>query len=133
MSPATLQPGSTRNESRIEKAAALTANCAIDKAKCPPPPSDEIDHQMKSARMAGIHSQVEKNKINSIGLQIAMLRSNEEVHVSVYGQEAYGRKFVGLLDKLPGLGTETTPLESELDSVGMSTPLGMSTPRANIT
>jgi hypothetical protein len=93
----------------------------------PPPPSNEIDHQMKSARMAGIHSQVEKNKIDSIGLQIAMLRSNEEVYVSVYGQEAYGRKIVGLLTKLPGLRTESTPLESDLDSVGMSTP------RANIT
>ena len=77
--------------------------------------------------MAGIHSQVEKNTINSIGLQIAMLRSNEEVYVSVYGQEAYGRKIVGLLNKLPGLRTESTPLESDLDSVGMSTP------RANIT
>ena len=56
-----------------------------------------------------------------------MLRSNEEVYVSVYGQEAYGRKIVGLLNKLPGLRTESTPLESDLDSVGMSTP------RANIT
>jgi hypothetical protein len=77
---------------------------------------------MKSARMAGIHLQVEKNKIDSIGLQIAMLRSNEEVYVSVYCQEDSGKNIVGLLNKLPGLGTESTPIKYDLDSVGMSTP-----------
>jgi hypothetical protein len=35
--PAMLKPSSTRKESKIEKAAALTANRDIDKAKHPPP------------------------------------------------------------------------------------------------
>jgi hypothetical protein len=56
-----------------------------------------------------------------------MLKSNEEVYVSMYGKEAYGRMIVGLINKLARLGTTSTALDSDLDSVGMSTP------RANLT
>jgi hypothetical protein len=89
---------------------------------------------MKTAQVARICLQVEKNKIGSIGLQIVMLRSNTEVYVSMYGQQMYVRMIVGLLNKSPGLGTRTSFDDNSgyyLDSEEGSEEVGMFTPRAN--
>jgi hypothetical protein len=80
--PTKLPPGIIHKESRIEKVAALATKRVVDKTKQPPTPINEMDHQMNTARVARIRLQVEKNKIDSIGVQIAMLRSNDkEVYV----------------------------------------------------
>jgi hypothetical protein len=74
--------GISYKESRIEKVAALATKRIVDKTKWPPIPINEMDHQMNTAPVARICSQIEKNKIDSIGVQIAILRSNDkEVNV----------------------------------------------------
>jgi hypothetical protein len=64
--------------------------------------------------------------IDSIGLQIAMLRNNEEVYFLMYSQQTYSRTIVRLLNKLPGLGMrrklgDDSGYCSDLEDVGMLT------------
>lgn len=61
--------------------------------------------------------QTEKNIIDSIVSQINVMRANENVYVSCYGQQQFDAQIVCLVGKLPGLNrndnkSSTQPTQS---------------------
>ena len=48
-------------------------------------------------------SQIDRNKIANINEQIKMMRDQEEMFVSAYGEDTYRSMILGLMNGLPGL------------------------------
>ena len=48
-------------------------------------------------------SQINRNKIANINEQIKMMRDQEEMFVSAYGEDTYRSMILGLMNGLPGL------------------------------
>ncbi len=88
---------------------------AIAKAACPVEIYDNVDHQLKKARVDGMHSQVEKNLVESIVLQINVRRQNEEIYKSMLGVTKYQEKIVQLMNKLPGLANMDNVVRDTID------------------
>jgi hypothetical protein len=77
--PTKLPPGNTREAIRKEKEQALSDEWATAKAKRPMTHGD-VDHQIKMAWVAGMHSHVEKQNLKSIVMQIDVMRENEQTY-----------------------------------------------------
>ncbi len=75
--PTRLPPGDTREIVREEKEQALLDERATAKAKHPVTHGD-VDHQIIMAWVAGMHSHVEKQNLESIVMQINVMRENEQ-------------------------------------------------------
>jgi hypothetical protein len=102
--PTRLPPGDTREEICKEKEQALSDERATAKAKHPMTHCD-VDHQIKMAWVAGMRSHVEKQNLESIVMQINVMRENEQMYKSIYGEVKYQQMIVNLMNKMPGLGT----------------------------
>ncbi len=63
----------------------------------------DVEYQMKKARVEGMASQIDRNKIANINEQMKMMRDQEEMFVSAYGADAYRAMILGLMNGLPGL------------------------------
>jgi hypothetical protein len=63
-----------------------------------------VGHQIKMAWVAGIHSQVEKQFLESIIMQINVMRENEQMYKSIYNEVKYHQMIVNLMNKMPGMG-----------------------------
>ena len=63
----------------------------------------DVKYQMKKARVDGMVSQIDRNKIAKINEQIKMMRDQEEMFVSAYGEDTYRSMILGLMNGLPGL------------------------------
>ena len=63
-----------------------------------------VDHQIKMAWVAGMCSHVEKQNLESIVMQINVMRENEQTYKSIYGEVKYQQMIVNLMNKMPGLG-----------------------------
>ncbi len=74
--PTRLPPG-MREVICKEKEQALSDKQATAKAKCPVTHGD-VDHQIKMAWIAGMHSHVEKPNLECIVMQINVMRENEQ-------------------------------------------------------
>jgi hypothetical protein len=102
--PTRLPPGDTREVIRKEKEQALSDERATAKAKRPMTHSN-VDHQIKMAWVAGMHSHVEKQNLESIVMQINVMREYEQMYKLIYGEVKYQQMIVNLMNKMPGLGT----------------------------
>jgi hypothetical protein len=69
-----LPPGDTQKEARKKKADALTEERATARAARPVNIYDNVDHELKKAKVDGMHSQVEKNLVKFIVSQINVMR-----------------------------------------------------------
>ena len=82
INPKAASAGATRELGRKVKKAALDEVCAVAKADRPVGKDvqkyGDVDHQIKKARVDGMHSQVTKNQIDAIVQQIKVMRENEE-------------------------------------------------------
>jgi hypothetical protein len=102
--PTKLPPGNTREAIRKEKEQALSDEWATAKAKRPMTHGD-VDHQIKMAWVAGMHSHVEKQNLKSIVMQIDVMRENEQTYKSIYGEVKYQQMIINLMNTMSGLGT----------------------------
>ena len=105
--PKAAPAGATREPGCKVKKAALEEVRAVAKADRPVGKGVEkygdVDHQIKKARVDGMHSQVTKNQIDAIVQQIKVMRENEEILVGVHGKEEYDGMIAALVLKMPGV------------------------------
>ena len=99
---ADLPGGKTRETARKDKFEALVEARASAKVNRPVTYGD-VEYQMKKARVEGMASQIDRNKIANINEQIKMMRDQEEMFVSAYGEDTYRSMILGLMNGLLGL------------------------------
>ena len=75
----------------------------------------DVDHQIKKARVLGMQSVVEKNNVDAIVSQIAVMRQMEEIYVKRMGRDVFEQQIVNLMGKMPGMEKVTAP-QQEVDT-----------------
>ena len=73
----------------------------------------DVDHQSKKAKVDGMRSVIDKNRIDAIMLQISVMRGLEEIYVGRMGRDEYERRLVNLANQMPGM-MEQTPQGDDL-------------------
>ena len=73
----------------------------------------DVDHQTKKAKVDGMRSVIDKNRVDAIMSQISVMRGLEEIYVGRMGREEYERRLVNLANQMPGM-IEKTPQEDDL-------------------
>ena len=97
----------TRETARKDKFESLVEARAAAKVNRPVTYGD-VEYQMKKAWVEGMASQIDRNKIANINEQIKMMRDQEEMFVSAYGEDTYRAMILGLMNGLPGLMKQQT-------------------------
>ena len=67
----------------------------------------DIDHQLKKAKVDGMRSVIDKNRVDAIMLQISVMRGLEEIYVGRMGRDEYERRLVDLANQMPGMMEQT--------------------------
>jgi len=73
----------------------------------------DVDHQAKKAKVDGMRSVIDKNRVDAIMLQISVMRGLEEIYIGRMGREDYERWLVNLVNQMPGM-IEKTPQGDDL-------------------
>jgi hypothetical protein len=73
----------------------------------------DVDHEAKKAKVDGMRSVIDKNRVDAITSQISVMRSLEEIYVARMGREEYERRLVNLVNQMPGM-IEKTPEGDDL-------------------
>ena len=73
----------------------------------------DVDHQAKKAKVDGMRSVIDKNRVDAIMSQISVMRGLEEIYVGRMGREEYERRLVNLVNQMPGM-IEKTPQGDDL-------------------
>ena len=63
----------------------------------------DVDHQSKKAKVDGMRSVIDKNRIDPIMSQISVMRGLEEIYVGRMGRDEYERRLVNLANQMPGM------------------------------
>jgi hypothetical protein len=84
-----LPAGRTVAVMRLEKAEEISESRAVAKMMRPVVTHGDVEYQMKKARVEGMNSQIDKNKIANIFEQIKMMKDQEEMLVMAYGRDTY--------------------------------------------
>ena len=69
----------------------------------------EVEYQSKKAKVDGMRSVIDKNRVDAIMTQITVMRSLEEVYVKRLGRDEYERQLVNLANQMPGKTTAQPP------------------------
>ena len=65
--------------------------------------TDDIEQEAKKARVDGMRSIIDKNKVEAINAQITVMRQLEDVYVSRMGRDRYKLQLVNLVNQMPGM------------------------------
>jgi hypothetical protein len=65
--------------------------------------SDDVEHEAKKARVDGMRSLIDKNKVEAINAQISVMRQLEDVYISRMGRNRYEPQLVNLVNQMPGM------------------------------
>ena len=112
--PATLPPGPTRTAMRNSAQKKTEKERAQAKEQRPVvvlqrdgaeviEKYGDVEHQTKKAKVDGMRSVTDKNKVDTIMSQISVMRQLEEVYVSRLGREDYERQLIHLANQMPGM------------------------------
>ena len=63
----------------------------------------DVDHQAKKARVEGMRSVIDKNRVDAIVSQIAVMRQTEDLYVKRMGREKFEQQMVNLVNQMPGM------------------------------
>lgn len=63
----------------------------------------DVEHQAKKARVEGMRSVTDKNKVDTIMSQISVMKQLEDVYVNRLGREEYERQLIHLANQMPGM------------------------------
>ena len=75
----------------------------------------DVDHQAKKAKVDGMRSVIDKNRVDAIMSQISVMRGLEEIYVGRMGRDEYERWLVNLANQMPGM-MEQTPQGDNLSA-----------------
>ncbi len=73
----------------------------------------DVDHQSKKAKVDGMRSVIDKNRVDAIMTQISVMRGLEEIYVGRMGRDEYEHRLVNLANQMPGM-MEQTPQGDDL-------------------
>mgnify|MGYP006195510059 FL=1 len=106
--PTEQPPGHSCIEARGRKEKALEVERAVAKADRPVEKYGDVDHQLKKIRVEGMQSQVLKNRVDAIKMnvdairtQIELMQKMESIYVRKMGQSKYDDMIVSLINQLP--------------------------------
>jgi hypothetical protein len=109
MHPLELPPGCTRIEAREDCRRMLEGERVDGRSQRAINQFGDIDHQLKKARVVGMKAQAEKIvAIDTIQTKIQLLRENADVYRSVHKEQCYNEMLVALINKMTGMGEEST-------------------------
>jgi hypothetical protein len=63
----------------------------------------DVEYQSKKAKVEGMRSVIDKNRVDAIMTQITVMRGLEEVYVNRLGRDEYERQLVHLANQMPGM------------------------------
>ena len=92
---------------------------------------ENVDHEAKKAKIDGMRSVIGLKKIEAISSQIAVMERLENVYVARMGREAYERKLVNLVNKLPDINDEDEEQLQMTNPEEQLTPMLATTPDEN--
>ena len=92
---------------------------------------ENVDHKAKKAKIDGMRSVIGLKKIEAISSQIAVMERLENVYVARIGREAYERKLVNLVNKLPDVNDEDEEQLQMTNPEEQLTPMSATTPDEN--
>ena len=67
----------------------------------------DVDHQSKKAKVDGMRSVIDKNRVDAIMSQISVMCGLEEIYVGRMGRDEYERRLVNLANQMPGMMEKT--------------------------
>ena len=67
----------------------------------------DVEHEAKKAKVDGMRSVIDKNRVDAITSQISVMRSLEDIYVARMGREEYERRLVNLVNQMPGMIVKT--------------------------
>ena len=70
----------------------------------------DVDHQAKKAKVNGMCSVIDKNKVDEINAQILVMHQLEEIDVSRMGRDRYEQQLVHLVNQMPEMLGALAPL-----------------------
>jgi hypothetical protein len=73
----------------------------------------DVDHQPKKAKVDGMRSVIDNNRVDAIMSQISVMRGLEEIYVGRMGRDEYERRLVNNANQMPGM-MEQTPQGGDL-------------------
>ena len=65
--------------------------------------SEDVKHKAKKARVDGMLSVIDKNKVEAINAQISVMHQLEDIYVSRMGRYGYKLQLVNLVNQMPGM------------------------------
>ena len=63
----------------------------------------DVDHQAKKARVEGMQSVIDKNRVDAILLQIVVMHQTGDLYVKSMGREKFEQQMVNLVNQMPGM------------------------------
>jgi len=69
----------------------------------------EVEFEAKKAKVDGMRSVIDKNRVDALMTQISVMRSLEEVYINRLGRDEYERQIVNLANQMPGMTAIETP------------------------
>ena len=108
MHPFELPPGCAQIEAREDSRKMLEGEGADARSQRAINQFGDVDHQLKKARVVGMKAQAEKIAIDTIQTKIQHLHENGTVYRSVHGEQCYNKMLVALINKMTGMGEEST-------------------------
>ena len=67
----------------------------------------DVDHHSKMAKVDGIRSVIDKNRVDAIMSQISVMRGLEEIYIGRMGRDEYECRLVNLANQMPGMMEQT--------------------------
>jgi uncharacterized protein YlbG (UPF0298 family) len=119
--PTTLPPGQSRKQQHEGAKKSIEKERSVDRlhreievvlpnGKVVMEKFGDVEHQIKKARVDGMRSLIDKNKVDALVSQMNMLQQMKDVNVGIMGQEKYQAKLVHLMNQMPGMD-EKSPEE----------------------
>jgi hypothetical protein len=68
----------------------------------------DVDHKSKKAKVDGMRSVIDKNRVDAIMLQISVMCGLEEIYIGRMGRDEYEHQLVNLGNQMPGMMEQTT-------------------------
>jgi hypothetical protein len=69
----------------------------------------EVEFEAKKAKVDGMRSVIDKNRVDALMTQISVMRSLKEFYINRLGRDEYERQIVNLANQMPGMTAIETP------------------------
>ena len=108
---------------REESRTTLEGDRAEARRKRAPDPVNDVDQQLKQARVVGMKAQAEQIAINTIQTKIKLLWENADVYIAIHGQQGYNEMLAGLVNRMARMGDDgamNTPMSVAFSALQQS-------------